>query len=68
MEDEQSRYIEANVRAVVFLYILANGNPINSEKFDYKIAWMEKLKRTQQKASRPRSSCCFGRRFQRCTE
>mgnify|MGYP001157127275 FL=1 len=45
MEDEQSRYIEANVRGVIFSSIyLPNGNPINSEKFDYKIAWMEKLK------------------------
>ena len=40
MEDEQSRYIEANVGGLVFSSIyLPNGNPINSEKFDYKILW-----------------------------
>ena len=45
MEDEQSRYIEANVSGIVFSSIyLPNGNPIKSDKFNYKIAWMEKLK------------------------
>lgn len=45
MEDDQSRYIEANVRGIIFSSIyLPNGNPINSDKFNYKIAWMEKLK------------------------
>ena len=42
--DEQARYIEAftgNVR-VASIY-LPNGNPIPSEKFDYKLAWMERL-------------------------
>jgi exodeoxyribonuclease-3 len=46
--DAQSRYIEASVRAgtgiVRFggLY-LPNGNPIGTEKFDYKLAWMKRL-------------------------
>jgi len=46
--DEQSRYIEATVvgsRAVRIagLY-LPNGNPQPGPKFDYKLAWMERLR------------------------
>ena len=47
--DEQSRYIEALVEGptpvrVGGLY-LPNGNPIGTEKFAYKLAWMERLRR-----------------------
>jgi len=43
-EDEQSRYIEANVNGVLIgcLY-LPNGNPAPGPKFDYKISWFERL-------------------------
>jgi exodeoxyribonuclease-3 len=42
--DEQSRYIEAMVNGVLIagLY-LPNGNPAPGPKFDYKLAWMERL-------------------------
>ena len=42
--DEQSRYIEAAVRGVLVgcLY-LPNGNPQPGPKFDYKLAWFERL-------------------------
>ncbi|ENN92476.1 exodeoxyribonuclease III [Bartonella bovis] len=46
--DEQARYIEAvystnkGVVRVASLY-LPNGNPINSEKYLYKMKWMERL-------------------------
>jgi exodeoxyribonuclease-3 len=45
--DEQSRYIEAVVAAptpvrVVGIY-LPNGNPLGTEKFAYKLAWMRRL-------------------------
>ena len=45
--DEQSRYIEAVIGAptpfrMVGIY-LPNGNPIGTEKFDYKLAWMRRL-------------------------
>ncbi|MDR6627298.1 exodeoxyribonuclease III [Caulobacter segnis] len=45
--DEQARYIEAVIGAptpfrVVGIY-LPNGNPIGTEKFDYKLAWMRRL-------------------------
>ena len=47
-DDEQARYIEATVvgdKAVRIcgLY-LPNGNPVPGPKYDYKLAWMERLK------------------------
>jgi exodeoxyribonuclease-3 len=48
--DEQARYLEATVvplrgRAVrVASIYLPNGNPIGTEKFAYKLAWMKRLK------------------------
>ncbi|MCF0054979.1 exodeoxyribonuclease III [Dyadobacter sp. CY356] len=43
-EDDQSRYIEAVVSGVLIgcLY-LPNGNPSPGSKFDYKLAWFERL-------------------------
>jgi exodeoxyribonuclease-3 len=42
--DTQSRYIEATVRGVRIASIyLPNGNPVESDKFPYKLAWMERL-------------------------
>ncbi len=43
-DDTHSRYIEAEVNGLVVgtLY-LPNGNPIGTEKFDYKLRWMERL-------------------------
>jgi exodeoxyribonuclease-3 len=44
-EDVQARYIEADVRGVRVVNIyLPNGNPQPGPKFDYKIAWMERLR------------------------
>ena len=47
--DEQARYIEAVISGprpvrMVGIY-LPNGNPIGTEKFAYKLAWMERLHR-----------------------
>lgn len=49
-EGEQSRYLEADIERegeapvrVVCIY-LPNGNPQPGPKFDYKLAWMEKLR------------------------
>ncbi len=48
-DDEQARYIEAVIPTdktpirVASLY-LPNGNPVDSEKYPYKLAWMERLK------------------------
>lgn len=42
--DEQARYIEAVTGGVrVASIYLPNGNPTDSEKFPYKLAWMERL-------------------------
>lgn len=47
--DEQARYIEAVIPAgdtilrVASIY-LPNGNPVDTEKFPYKLRWMERLK------------------------
>ncbi|GAA4010945.1 exodeoxyribonuclease III [Sphingomonas swuensis] len=44
-DDSHSRYIEAEVDGVVIASIyLPNGNPIGTEKFDYKLRWMERLR------------------------
>lgn len=52
--DEQARYLEAKVEVpggtvwkqirVACIY-LPNGNPVESEKYPYKLAWMERLRR-----------------------
>lgn len=42
--DEQSRYIEATVNGLrVASIYLPNGNPVDSEKYPYKLAWMDRL-------------------------
>ncbi len=44
--DEQARYIEGTVfgKVRVAALYLPNGNPIGTEKFSYKLSWMERLK------------------------
>jgi exodeoxyribonuclease-3 len=43
--DEHARYIEADVGGVRIACIyLPNGNPVPGPKFDYKLAWMERLR------------------------
>ena len=43
-EDHQARYIEAAVNGVLIACIyLPNGNPQPGPKFDYKLAWFERL-------------------------
>lgn len=44
-EDEQSRYIEADVAGVrIGCLYLPNGNPQPGPKFEYKLRWMERLR------------------------
>jgi len=49
-DDEQARYVEAitetdaGVLRVASIY-LPNGNPVASDKFPYKLAWMKRLER-----------------------
>ena len=43
--DHQARYIEASTGGVrVAALYLPNGNPVDSDKFTYKLEWMERLK------------------------
>lgn len=45
-DDRQARYIEAAVRGALIASIYApNGNPQPGPKFDYKLAWLERLSR-----------------------
>lgn len=44
--DQQARYIEAAVKGILVACIYApNGNPQPGPKFDYKLAWLARLKR-----------------------
>ncbi len=44
-EGEQARYLEAEVKGVRICNLyLPNGNPHPGPKFDYKLAWMKKLR------------------------
>jgi exodeoxyribonuclease-3 len=44
-DDTHSRYIEAELNGVVVASIyLPNGNPVGTEKFAYKLAWMDRLR------------------------
>ena len=42
--DQQARYLEVDVEGlrVASLY-LPNGNPVDTDKYPYKLAWMERL-------------------------
>lgn len=43
--DEQARYIEATVKGVRIASIyLPNGNPVDTEKYPYKLKWMDRLR------------------------
>jgi exodeoxyribonuclease III len=44
-DDTHSRYIEAEFGDLIVASLyLPNGNPIGTEKFDYKLAWMDRLR------------------------
>ncbi len=44
-DDAHSRYIEAEVNGLVVASIyLPNGNPVGTDKFDYKLRWMERIR------------------------
>ena len=43
-EDREARYVEADVDGIVLASVyLPNGNPVPGPRFDYKLAWMERL-------------------------
>lgn len=44
-QDEQARYVEATVQDVRIASVyLPNGNPVGTDKYDYKMNWMKALK------------------------
>ncbi len=44
-DDSHSRYIEAEVDGLIVASIyLPNGNPVGTEKFGYKLRWMQRLR------------------------
>lgn len=44
-EDEQARFIEFETNGIRLINIyLPNGNPIGTEKFEYKLSWMARLR------------------------
>ena len=43
-EDREARYLEAEVGGVVVASVyLPNGNPVPSDRFDYKLSWFERF-------------------------
>jgi exodeoxyribonuclease-3 len=64
-DESQARYIEAAVNGVLIgcLY-LPNGNPLPGPKFDYKLAWFERLNAHAAKPSGQRRAGGAGRRLQ----
>jgi len=56
-QDSHARYLETNIKDLRIINIyLPNGNPIGTEKFAYKLAWMDRLKKrlvTLKKAKTP---------------
>ena len=71
--DVQARYLECWVDSknsgfrVASIY-LPNGNPINTEKFEYKIEWMTKLKQHVKKLLDNEESIILGGDFNVCPE
>ena len=65
-DPKQSRYIEAAVNGVIVagLY-LPNGNPRPGPKFDYKLAWFDRLARACRRLAGEQGAGRPGGRFQR---
>jgi len=41
-EDDQARYIQATIKNIDIASVyIPNGNPVNTEKFDYKLNWLD---------------------------
>ncbi len=51
-EDEQARFLEVYYKRKRFVCIyVPNGNPINTEKFEYKLNWMDRLHEYSRRAN-----------------
>ena len=57
-DDDQARYIEATIKGVrVGCIYLPNGNPVDTEKFPYKLDWMDRLHRRMSATRYCRRKC-----------
>jgi len=65
--DEQARYIEAFTAGVrVASIYLPNGNPAPGDKFDYKLAWLDRLYDHMQAVLRYEEATVFGGDYNVC--
>ena len=65
--DAQARYIEATVGEVrVASIYLPNGNPTDSDKFAYKLAWMERLRARAAQLLEQEYVCVLGGDYNVC--
>ena len=64
--DLQARYVEARVKGLVVASVyLPNGNPQPGPKFDYKLAWFERLDFAREDLDRQRKAGRSGGRSER---
>ncbi len=66
-EDGQARWIEARVADIHFVCLyLPNGNPVPGAKFDYKLAWMDRLRARAQALIRGQQATILAGDFNVC--
>lgn len=62
--DEQARYLEATINGLRVINIYApNGNPVGTEKFSYKLAWLDRLKARLEDLRRQEAPVAIGGDF-----
>ena len=67
--DEQARYIEGTIGTVrVASIYLPNGNPVDSEKFPYKLSWMERLTARARELLEQEETFVYGGDYNVCPE
>jgi exodeoxyribonuclease-3 len=62
--DSHARYLEVTMEGITVVNIyLPNGNPVGTEKFAYKLAWMERLKKQMNRWRKQNSPVLIGGDF-----
>jgi len=62
--DSHARYLEVTMEGITVVNIyLPNGNPVETEKFAYKLAWMERLKHQMNRWRKQNSPVLIGGDF-----
>ena len=68
-DDAQARYIEATVAGVrVASIYLPNGNPVDTDKFPYKLKWLDRLRRHAQGLLTAEETFVLGGDYNVCPE